>query len=333
MIFARLAASIVLSAAVLAGCGAAVDRRAALSEARAEAEYPPIGRFVEVDGRRVHVVVEGTGPDLVLIHGASGNARDFTFSFVDKVKDRFRVLAFDRPGLGYTDRASDRYGGALNTAAESPAEQARMLQAAAAQLGATRPIVLGQSYGGAVALAWALERPENVAGLVIVSGASEPWPGQLAPHYPILATGFGGAALVPLVTAALPTNRAALSLAAIFAPQAPPEGYAEYVGIGLATRRETLRANFRQVTQLKDHLKEMSRRYGEIAVPVEIIHGTADSVVDFDIHSRVLAEQLPNARLTALPGIGHMPHHSAETAVIAVLDRLTRALRLHPARE
>ena len=176
---------------IATSCGV-TDRQAGQTVAEAREAYPPEGRFLEIDGHRVHYVEKGSGPALVLIHGASGNTRDFTFRFVDAVKDRYRVLVFDRPGLGYTDRVSDRYGGPANTRSESPAEQARLLQAAAQQLGAERPIVLGQSYGGAVALAWALERPDNVAGLVIVSGASQPWPGQLAPQYPIVASSVGG---------------------------------------------------------------------------------------------------------------------------------------------
>ncbi|MAQ82527.1 MAG: alpha/beta hydrolase [Maritimibacter sp.] len=322
------AASLALIAALgLAAC-AGIDRRAVRNEAQAERTYPPEGQFVEVAGRRVHVVVDGlpkgAGPDLVLIHGASGNTRDFTFRFVDAVKDRYRVLVFDRPGLGYTDRVSDRYGGPANTRSESPAEQARLLQAAAQQLGAERPIVLGQSYGGAVALAWALERPDNVAGLVIVSGASQPWPGQLAPQYPIVASSVGGTSIPPLLAAFLPGDRASLTLGAIFAPQSPPDGYSDHIGIGLALRRETLRANVRQINSLKPHLDAMSERYDSIELPVEIIHGTADSIVPIDVHSDVLVDQLADARLTRLPGIGHMPHHVAQDAVVAVLDRLTR---------
>ncbi len=322
------AASIALIAALgLAAC-AGIDRRAARKEVLAEANYPPEGQFVDVAGRQVHVVIdglpEGAGPDLVLIHGASGNARDFTFRFVDAVKDRYRVLVFDRPGLGYTDRVSDSFGGAANTRAESPAEQARLLQAAALALGAETPIVLGQSYGGAVALAWALERPDNVSGLVIVSGASEPWPGQLAPQYPIVASSVGGTSIPPVLAAFLPNDRAALSLSAIFAPQSAPDGYAEHIGIGLALRRETMRANVRQINSLKPHLKVMSEGYGGIDIPVEIIHGTADTIVPIDVHSEVLVEQLPDALLTRLPGVGHMPHHVAQDEVIFVLDRLTR---------
>ncbi len=321
----RLAASLVfLSLLFLVGCGAAVDRKAGTRERAAEARYPPLGQFVEVNGRRVHYIAKGRGPDLVLIHGASGNMRDFTFSFMDELTDRFRVIVFDRPGLGYTDRASDRYGGALNTSAESPAEQAVLLQAAAAKLGARRPIVLGQSYGGAVAMAWALERPRNVAALVIVSGATMPWEGSLSPTYPLLSSRFGGTTVAPLVAASFPQDRARLSVGAIFAPQAAPAGYMDYIGVGLATRRDTLLANARQVNTLKGHLERMAPRYPSVRVPVELVHGTSDLIVGYEIHSVKLAALLPDARLTPLPGIGHMPHHSAEATVIALVDRAAR---------
>ncbi len=315
---------IALVAAMLLGlmsCGPVVDSRADQREDAAEAAYPPQGQIINVSGRKVHAVVRGTGPDLVLIHGASGNARDFTFSMMDRLAGRYRVIVFDRPGLGYTDRVSDRFGGATNTAAESPIEQARLLQAAAARLGADRPIVLGHSYGGAVALGWALDRPRNIAALVVVSGASNPWPGDLAPVYSVTASSLGGAALVPLITAYAGQDRVDTSLAQIFSPQRPPAGYAAYVGTGLALRRETLRANARQVNGLKPHLAAMAPRYGSITVPTEIVHGTADRVVSIELHSDKLARQIPGARLTRLPGIGHMPHHVAQPQVIAAIDR------------
>jgi len=72
--------SFIAAVALLGGCGAIVDRRADTRESLAEATYPPTGQLVEVNGRTVHAHIEGRGPDLVLIHGASGNTRDFTFS-------------------------------------------------------------------------------------------------------------------------------------------------------------------------------------------------------------------------------------------------------------
>lgn len=69
----------------------------------AETSYPPTGQLLTVEGHTVHAHVEGHGPDLILIHGASGSTRDFTFSFVERMKGRYRVIAFDRPGLGWSD--------------------------------------------------------------------------------------------------------------------------------------------------------------------------------------------------------------------------------------
>ncbi|RVT84217.1 alpha/beta hydrolase [Rhodobacteraceae bacterium CCMM004] len=322
MTLTKLAFSLGLAAAALAGCGAFIDTRADRREAAAEAAYPPEGRFVEVGGRRVHYVQEGRGPDLVLLHGASGNTRDFTFAFVDAVRDRYRVTVFDRPGLGYTDRTDDRYVGATVTAAESPAEQAALLSAAARQIGVRRPVVLGHSYGGAVAMAWALEH--DPAAVVIVSGATQPWPGDLGPLYGLAGSAFGGASLVPLITAFAPLGRVETALGSIFAPQSPPEGYDDHIGAPLTLRRASFRANARQVNTLRPHLVEMSQRYPSLTLPVEIVHGVADRTVPIHIHSDPLAEQIPGANLVRLAGIGHMPHHVAQTDVVAAIDRAAR---------
>ena len=320
--------SFVATLALLGGCGVIVDRRADTRAAAAEASYPPTGQFVTVNGQRVHAHVEGAGPDLVLIHGASGNTRDFTFSFVERMKDNYRVIVFDRPGLGWSDRVSDEFSGAFTTAAESPLQQAAFLQAAADQLGVSNPIVLGHSYGGAVALAWGLSRPEDTAALVVLSGASNPWPGGLGEHNVVASSAIGGATVVPLIAAFPPRGQVDGALDSIFAPQSPPEGYADYIGSGLTLRRETLRANARQVTSLRPHVVEMSARYSTLPMPVEIVHGTADDVVPIHIHSEPLARQIPGAVLTRLEGIGHMPHHSAPAAVAEAIDRAAARARL-----
>ena len=160
---------------LILGFGGVTVYRAAERTRAIEAAHPPQGRIVTVAGRDVHVIVEGNGPDLVLIHGAGGNAQDFTHAFTDRLTDRYRVFSVDRPGMGYTDRTDPALSSAFTLDAESPIEQARMLSAATRALGAQNPIVLGHSYGGAVAMAWALEEP--AAGIVIVSGATMPWPG------------------------------------------------------------------------------------------------------------------------------------------------------------
>ena len=65
-----------------------------------EHEYPPIGQFIEVDGLRLHYVMQGQGdgPALLLVHGASSNLREFTSSIMPALARHHRVIAFDRPG-------------------------------------------------------------------------------------------------------------------------------------------------------------------------------------------------------------------------------------------
>lgn len=306
----------------LAGCAAYVDRRASEREAAAERGWPPEGQILDIAGREVHAVVTGAGPDVVLIHGASGSTRDFTFGFADLLARDYRVIVLDRPGLGYSGRLAEVYERPFAGAAESPAEQAAILRAAALQLGAEQPIVLGHSYGGAVALAWALDHPEGLAGVVNLSGASMPWPGGLGALYSITGTSVGGAIVPPLITAFAPGRSMEDTIAAVFAPNPAPEGYAEHFGPLLSLRRETLRANARQVNGLRPHIVEMSERYGEITVPVEIVHGARDTIVPPAIHSERLVELIPGAQLTILADVGHMPHHIAPAEVIAAVDRI-----------
>lgn len=287
--------------------------RASAREATAEAAYPPEGEMIEVNGHPVHVVVRGQGPDLVLIHGASGSTRDYTFSLVDQLTDRYRVIVFDRPGLGYTPR--------LHPKGESLTEQAALLAAAARQLGADKPIVLGQSFGGAVALNWALNEPETVAALVLLAAPSNPWTTPLDPLYKVTSSRLGAALVVPMLTAWVPNSYVAGVLEEIFEPQAEPDGYTEYFGPGITLRRDTMVANARQRAGLLAQIKAMVPRYGEISVPTELLHGDADTIVGLPIHSALLVDQIENARLTVLEGIGHMPQHVSQPQVSAAIDR------------
>ncbi|MBK1636608.1 alpha/beta fold hydrolase [Rhodovulum adriaticum] len=275
--------------------------------------FPPTGDVLDIGGTAVHAHQDGTGPDLILLHGAGGNTRDFTFDLMGRLTDRFRVTAFDRPGLGHTDP--------LHPHGESPAEQAAVLEAAAKRLGLGPAVLVGHSFGGAVALAWALDFPQRAAAIVSLAGAAMPWPGGLGPFYDILSSRLGGAVVVPLISALAPRALAHRSIARIFAPDPVPQGYADHIGIELALRPDTLRANTRQVNGLKPHIRAMAARYDALTLPIEILHGTADEIVSPAIHSRPFAAQVPTANLTELPGVGHMPHHARPQEAVAAIHR------------
>jgi pimeloyl-ACP methyl ester carboxylesterase len=318
-----------LSIAALAGCAVLTDRHSGARATAAERAFPPMGQFIDVNGRQVHAVVAGSGPDVVLIHGAGGNTREFTFAFMDRLTDRYRVIVFDRPGLGYTDRVSEEFEGAFNTAAESPAQQAAILQAAAAQLGAGTPIVVGHSYGGSVALAWALNHPDNVAGVVNLAGPSHPWPGDLGAYYKVNGSAVGGALMAPMIAAFATQTQIEGAIEAIFTPQPVPDGYTDYIGAILTIRPASFRANARQVNSLRPHIVQMATRYAsEFSVPLEILHGDLDTTVPLDIHSIPLKAAVPHANLTVLEGVGHMPHHAVPDLVEVAIDRIALQARL-----
>lgn len=318
----------ILAAVALGGAALwATHRRAKGRAEAAHAAFPAQGRMVTVRGRRVHAVQAGEGPDLVLIHGASGNLRDLTFDLLPRLAPRFRVTAFDRPGLGWTDGAPGR---AFTSAAESPQDQAALLRDAARALGIRRPILLGHSFGGIVALAWAVAHPAEVCAVVSLAGVAMPWSEPMSLFYKVNGSALGGTLATPFIAAYAGPRAVHAALRGIFHPDPVPEGYAEAVGTPLTLRLDQLRANARQVRSLLPHVRALARAYPALTVPVEIVHGDADTIVPIAIHSLPLLDVLPTARLTVLPGVGHMPHHAAPEAVVAAVDRAASRCREAP---
>jgi pimeloyl-ACP methyl ester carboxylesterase len=287
--------------------------KAARHEARAVAEYPPLGQIVTIDGKRLHLLQVGEGPDIVLIHGASGNMRDFTHDLVPRLAERYRVTVVDRPGLGHSDRL-DRDGATIF-------EQADILVRAVAELGVERPLVLGHSYGGAVALAWATRHPEATAGLILLAAASNPWDTPLSTYYRVLSSPVGQVVAVPLLTAWVPDHVVTDTIASIFAPQPTPEGYADYIGAGLTLLRRALRENALQRAGILEEVTQMVPDYAGIDMPVEILHGDQDTIVWLAIHSEPLSRQIEGANLVVMEGVGHSPHHAEPETVVAAIDR------------
>ncbi len=301
---------------VLALAYAALYASAHLRASRAEAAHPPAGQFVKAAGHRVHYVEQGSGPTVILIHGAFGSVRDYTFDLADRLAENYRVIAFDRPGLGYSDPV---YSGPFVSKAESPFEQAQILSAAAKALNVETPIVVGHSFGGIVAMAWALDH--DPAAVVMLAGVAKPWPGDLSWLYQVNGTPLGGGLIAPALTALAPPTRIRSGVAATFAPNQMPEGYADHIGPYMPLRLPVFRSNARQVNTLRPHVVEMEKRYPDLALPIEIVHGQDDTTVPISIHSAPLAEQVASANLTILEDAGHMPHHSHTEDVIDAIDR------------
>ena len=168
-------------------------------------------------------------------------------------------------------------------------------------------------------MAWALEA--DAAAIVVISGVTLPWPGEVDITYRVFGSKLGGAVLPAIGSALVPESYVADVLEKTFSPQVPPPDYLSRAGIPLALRARTLRANNRQVNTLRPKVVRQSERYDTLTLPIEILHGTEDQTVYSDVHALPLAERLSSAEVTLIEGMGHMPHHSAPDDVIAAIDR------------
>lgn len=281
---------------------------------RLEQTYPPLGRFVEVSGVRLHYVDAGTGPGpvLVLLHGASTTLRDFTASIVEPLARTRRVIAFDRPGYGYSERPAGDW--------PSPAEQARLIHAALVQLGVERPVIVGHSWSGSVVLAYLLAYPDTAGG-VLLAGAAHAWDGGVdwvnhVAGVPLLGTLFARTLVYPAGQLLIDQG-----IQSVFAPNAVPDGYRERTAVELTLRPVAFQANAEDMRLLSDFLREQSQRYADITQPLLLITGDADDIVPSWNHSDRLIKQAPRAELVVLPGVGHAPHHVEPERVAELIDR------------
>ena len=279
----------------------------------AERKYPPIGRFLDVDGVRLHYIERGQGEPLVLIHGNGTLIQDFTInSLVDRLSERFRVIVFDRPGYGYSTRPRHLW---------TPRAHATLFEHALAQLGVEQAIVLGHSWGTMVAVSLALQAPDLVRSLVLLSGYYFPTARMdVALNTPLAVPGIGDAMRhtisPPLARLMLPGG-----IRAMFAPAPVPEHFDRLFPKALMVRPIQLRASAEDAALMTPSVMELEQHYRELKMPVVILTGGDDQIVDVDRQSRRLHKEIPQSEFIALPGLGHMVHHLAPDQVIKAIDR------------
>jgi pimeloyl-ACP methyl ester carboxylesterase len=279
--------------------------------------HPPQGRMIEVSGGTLHVVDIGprdSGLPIVMLHGASSNLEVMRQPVGDRLAKTHRVILIDRPGHGWSTRAS--------LADSTPGPQGRMIEEALQKLGIGKAIFVVHSWSGALGARIALDYPAVVAGLVMLAPAAYPWPGGVSQYNYVVTTPVIGPLLAYTITLPLGYLLAESGTRGVFAPQAMPDGFVKDTATHLLLRPREFVANATDLVTLRAAMAEQAPRYAGITAPITIIAGGADKTVSTHIHSQPLAATAPNAKLIVLPGVGHMIQQAAPDLVIAEIEAM-----------
>jgi pimeloyl-ACP methyl ester carboxylesterase len=289
----------------------------ALLARRAERDNPPSGEFLEVDGVRLHYVERGEGDPLVLLHGNGSMIEDFASSgLVGLAAKKHRVIVFDRPGFGHSERP--------RTTIWTPDAQADLIRKALEKIGVASALVLGHSWGASVAVALAQRHPESVRGLVLASGYYYPSAradvlAMSLPSIPVL-----GDVLRYTVSPLISRLIWPLLMRKIFGPKPMPAKFRKFPK-EMSLRPSQLRASAAESALMIPNAFAAERRYGDIKVPVAIVAGEDDRLIDIDDHSARLHEEIAQSTLRRVPGSGHMVHQTATKEVLAAIEEVARS--------
>ena len=301
---------------VLIGVLAGLVLFTAWTARQVQKRLPPCGRFIDVDGARIHYLDEGEGPILLLIHGLAGQMHNFTHSLLGKLKRDFRVVILDRPGSGYSTRPAE--------ASATISAQALTISRFCQELKLGRPLIVGHSLGGAIALALALNHPEQVAGLALLAPSTHR-PQRVPPPFDGMAIASPLLRRLIAWTLATPlsiTNRER-ALTTLFGPQPVAPDFA-LKGGGLLTLRPRSFIGASADLIAAHELGEMPARYKDLTVPVGILYGTGDRILDPGLHGKGLAAKVAGADLELIEGGGHMILITSANRAAAFVARMAQ---------
>ena len=289
---------------------------------KVQSVLPPKGRFVDVPGARLHIREFGEQragePAILMIHGLAGQLSHYTYGVVGRLAERHRIVVVDRPGSGYSIRAPETSAD-LSTQAASMAALIRTL-------GLGQAFVVGHSLGGAVALTLALEHPRQVAGLALLAPLTH-MRDDVPPVFKGLAIESPLFRELVAWTLAIPATvkNSAATLEAVFGPEAVPRDFATKGGGLLSLRPSAFLSASADMQALPARLPLVQARYEELRLPVRVLYGKDDRILDWKANGQALVDKVPGAKLELVEG-GHMlPVTQAELSARFIEQALSTA--------
>lgn len=265
-----------------------------------DAALPAQGQWVEVWGGRIHYLAIGPedakGPTVVMIHGILGQLRHFSYALAERIATDTRVILIDRPGWGHSTIKGRRPG---------IATQADMIAEAIRKLGIEKPLVVGHSMGGAVSLALALRHPELPRGLALIAPYTQPVDDVIDTFRSLIVP----ARLRPIIawTLSIPigVRTGPKKAVQVFSPDPVPTDFGLRGGGMLALKPASFQSGAFEISVANTEMQVQAPRYGEIRMPVAILYGRGDYLLEPALHGEKTAAAIPGAKLTLIDG-GHM---------------------------
>ena len=303
-----------------------------LMVSRIEGKYPPRGDFVDVETARIHFLTrkkvanienQGNAP-VVLIHGSSGSSADMELAFFDAFPDDIDLYAFDRPGIGWSKTKLSPLE------MSNPMKQAEAIHMAVKKLKLDKPIIVGHSWGGAVAIAYAKQFGNEISGAVSLAGVAYPWKGPYGWYDVLLTTPVFNHIFTRLFLNKMGQLYVPLSIKAIFEPEAARGDYREAAQAEIILRPSTIINNSYYSLNLRRHLKTMSEKYNDIKIPLLIVAGNRDYIVHSKSQSERLHNEVAGSEYILFKGAGHMPHHTQTQILAEKIGRMSKGEALTP---
>lgn len=234
--------------------------------------------FTRVDGLRLAYEVDGEGPPICLLHGWGGEARSL-WPIHQRLARSYRVFSLDFPGFGRSAIPPFTWG---------VGDYANCVRGWIEELGISKPVIVGHSHGGRVAISLAAGRPDVARALVLTDAAG------IRPKH-------GAGYHLKVFTAK--TGRKVLSAPIFNARRRALEGRL-YRLLGASDYAEAgpLRQIFVRI--VNEDLRPLLSR---IQNPTLLIWGERDDATPLS-DAKIMEREIPGARLVVLPGAGHFAY-------------------------
>ncbi len=286
---------------------------------RVEKYLPPIGKYMDANGDRIHYFESGEGKPIVMIHGLNGQMRHFKYSLQERVDNDYHTIIIDRPGCGYSERKSDD-ASRLTEQAKTIAEFIKKLNLK------EKPLIVGHSLGGGVSMALALNHRDVVAGLALIAPLTNVRDtANIPPAFKALVKPSPFRRSFYAWTFAIPhaMKNAKAIMGNVFGPEPVPADTATKGG-GLLSLRP--RGFYVASTDFLNSMADMPgivERYDELKdLPIGIIYGTKDQILDYQRNGVFIKETLPHTELELMEDCGHMILMTKPDEVAAFIKRI-----------